>query len=87
MTGYYTTRLVAVLNIWVWDTLEKIELKYTFQYIFCNEMEFTSKIEIKQSILNLFCNYSTFPLIKQDCDMSYFPREMAIACPISRKYK
>ena len=30
------------------------------------------KIEIKQSILNPFCNYSTFSLIKQDCDCLFF---------------
>ena len=39
------------------------------------------KIERKQSILNLFCDYSTFTLI-----LSYFPKDMAIACTISRKY-
>ena len=65
MTGYYTTRLLAVLIIVGLGYLEENRLKidYLIHILQWNGIHL-KKIEIKQSILNPFCNYSTLSLIK-----------------------
>ena len=65
MTGYFTTRLVAVLIIVGPGYLGENRIKIDY-LIHILEMKWNppQKIEIKQSILNPFCNYSTFSLIK-----------------------
>ena len=65
MTGYCTTRPVAVLNIVDFGHFRenRIKIDYLIHILQWNGIHL-KRIEINLSILKLFCNYSTFSLIK-----------------------